>query len=98
MLVNHLLIYPIILILSLPLGYEVSAIIFVLFWMVALLPSVAVTVRRLQDTGNSGWVILFKPVSTMILVLVKGNSGPNKYGPDPYGDPEEPNIEDHFIA
>ncbi|HTK67972.1 MAG TPA: DUF805 domain-containing protein [Pseudonocardia sp.] len=59
-----------------------------------LLPSLAVTTRRLHDTGRSGWwqLIGLVPYVGGIVVLVfcvlDGNPGPNQYGPDPKALPE----------
>ena len=56
------------------------------------LPSLAVTVRRIHDSGNSGWWILISLTaigSLVILVfaLIDGTPGPNRHGPDPKGRP-----------
>ncbi|MFJ1972902.1 DUF805 domain-containing protein [Streptomyces sp. NPDC087903] len=54
-----------------------------------LLPSWGVTVRRLHDTGRSGWWILLSAVPLVggIIVLVwlcsDGKPGENQYGPNP---------------
>jgi uncharacterized membrane protein YhaH (DUF805 family) len=54
-----------------------------------LIPSIAVTVRRLHDTARSGWFILlgFVPLIGPIILLVwycqQGTPGANQYGPDP---------------
>jgi uncharacterized membrane protein YhaH (DUF805 family) len=53
-----------------------------------LLPSLAVTVRRLHDTGHSGWWLLwgfvpFGCLVVLVLTLLNGHRGPNQYGPDP---------------
>ena len=54
-----------------------------------VLPSLAVTVRRLHDTGRSGWFLLIAliPIVGGILLLVwmcsRGTNGPNRYGADP---------------
>ncbi|MFF7127205.1 DUF805 domain-containing protein [Streptomyces sp. NPDC008240] len=54
-----------------------------------MLPTWAVTVRRLHDSGLSGWLILIGLVPTIgAIVLVvfcctKSNAGANKYGPNP---------------
>ncbi|WP_448168458.1 DUF805 domain-containing protein [Burkholderia ambifaria] len=54
-----------------------------------VLPSLAVTVRRLHDTGRSGWFLLiaFIPLIGGILLLVwmcsRGTNGPNRFGTDP---------------
>ena len=55
----------------------------------ALLPFVAVSARRLQDTGKSGWLaaLYLIPFVGFIVVLIlcmfKGDEGPNHYGPPP---------------
>jgi uncharacterized membrane protein YhaH (DUF805 family) len=54
-----------------------------------LLPSLAVTVRRLHDTGRSGWWILIGliPLIGAIVLLVfevqDSQPGTNSYGPSP---------------
>lgn len=59
------------------------------------LPGLAVSVRRLHDLGFSGWwyLLQFVPVigtfasfAMFIGYMVRGDKGPNKYGPDPVGD------------
>ena len=51
-----------------------------------LLPGIAVSVRRLHDTGRSGWFyfIVLVPLVGGIILLVwmatEGNPGPNQYG------------------
>lgn len=56
-------------------------------------PGLAVTVRRLHDTGRSGWWVLasFIPfLGTVLMVwflVTPGQPGANVYGPDPK-DPE----------
>lgn len=54
-----------------------------------LLPSLAVTVRRLHDIGKSGPYIfmglipLAGPIILLVYACKEGNIGPNMYGPDP---------------
>ncbi|HEU5271777.1 MAG TPA: DUF805 domain-containing protein [Jatrophihabitans sp.] len=64
-----------------------------------ILPSLAVTVRRLHDTGRSGWWILIGliPFVGAIVLLVfecqDSQPGSNNYGPSPKGgniDPSYP--------
>jgi len=58
-----------------------------------LLPSLAVSTRRLHDIGKSGWFILVNlipiggPIWYLVLVCTNGNSGPNSFGDDPKGAP-----------
>ena len=61
-----------------------------LFSLALLLPTFAVTVRRLHDIGKSGWwaLITFTGVGDIFLLfwLVKDSQpGENKYGPNPKG-------------
>ena len=58
------------------------------------IPQLALSSRRLHDTGRSGWRwLLFMVPFGGIFVLVwwcqKGNAGPNKYGPDPRQAPSQ---------
>jgi len=52
-----------------------------LFYLAMLLPGLAVWVRRIHDTGKSGWFILV-PIYGFILCFMKGTPGPNRFGPD----------------
>lgn len=60
-----------------------------LYALAVLLPSLAVTVRRLHDTGRSGWWILIGlvPIIGIIVILVfmvlEGQPGDNAFGPNP---------------
>ncbi len=79
-------------------GGEIALIMLPLF-PVVLIYFWAINVRRIHDLGYSGWLFIllclmvaFAPVyywdvifivSGLILLLMKGTDGPNKYGPDP---------------
>jgi uncharacterized membrane protein YhaH (DUF805 family) len=60
-----------------------------IYGLAILIPSLAVTVRRLHDIDRSGWWILIALVpligSIVLLVfaLLDGTPGPNRYGPNP---------------
>ena len=60
-----------------------------IYGLAVLLPSLGVSVRRLHDTGRSGWWLLIGlvPVLGGIVLIVfcatPGNVGANAYGPDP---------------
>ena len=53
-----------------------------------LLPNLGVAIRRLHDTGHSGWWILIALTGIGILLLIfwyakDSDPGPNTYGPSP---------------
>ncbi|GAB3692267.1 DUF805 domain-containing protein [Spirosoma flavus] len=50
--------------------------------LVTLLPSLAVSVRRMHDLGKSGWFALI-PFYNLILACREGEKGINQYGSDP---------------
>jgi len=60
-----------------------------LFSLAILIPSFTVGVRRLHDTGRSGWTELLAliPLAGIIILIVfwaqEGAGGKNKYGPNP---------------
>ncbi|MBT3153223.1 DUF805 domain-containing protein [Streptomyces sp. CHD11] len=60
-----------------------------LYSLAVLLPNLGVTVRRLHDTGRSGWwcLIALVPVVGVIVLIVflatEGNQAGDKYGPNP---------------
>ena len=62
---------------------------FQLYCLASFLPSLAVTVRRLHDTGRSGWwyfiafVPFVGPVVLLIFTATDSEPGPNIYGPNP---------------
>jgi uncharacterized membrane protein YhaH (DUF805 family) len=61
-----------------------------------ILPVLSATVRRLHDTGRSGWwywIVLVPFVGWIVLLVflvLEGEAGENKYGPDPQGWVSEP--------
>ena len=60
-----------------------------IYCLAVLVPSVAVSVRRLHDTGRSGWWVLvaFVPLIGAIVLIVfmvlDGQEDENEYGPNP---------------
>ncbi|MGA5657491.1 DUF805 domain-containing protein [Rahnella contaminans] len=59
-----------------------DGIISTLYSLFALLPGLAVMVRRNHDTGYSGWWILC-PVFNLILMFFKSDPEDNRFGPYP---------------
>ena len=53
-----------------------------IYALAALIPSIAVIVRRMHDTNNSGWYCLI-PLYNLILACTEGTNGSNRYGNDP---------------
>ena len=60
-----------------------------IFGLALFVPTLAVTVRRLHDTGKSGFMILiaFIPIIggiwLLVLMIIDSDIGENKYGPNP---------------
>ena len=60
-----------------------------IYALAVLIPTLAVTVRRLHDTGRSGWWILIQliPLVGVFILLYflvsDSNPGQNAYGPSP---------------
>jgi uncharacterized membrane protein YhaH (DUF805 family) len=59
-----------------------------LFILVAFIPALAVSVRRLHDTDKSGWwlLIVLAPFGGIILLIfqaLESDRGSNRYGPSP---------------
>ena len=64
-----------------------------LFSLAVLLPSIAVSIRRLHDIDFKGWwyLIWFTVIGIPVLLIMfclKGTDGPNRFGPDPLAMPE----------
>jgi uncharacterized membrane protein YhaH (DUF805 family) len=59
------------------------------FLLAILIPSMAVSVRRLHDQDRSGLYLLLGlvpiagPLAVLVLMSRPGSRGPNRYGPDP---------------
>lgn len=62
-----------------------------LYSLAVLIPSLAVTVRRLHDTDRSGWwlliglVPLIGAVVLLVFMLLDGTPGDNQHGANPKG-------------
>ena len=75
---------------SLPNGASLG-LIGAIFSLVVLIPSIAVSFRRIHDIGKSGWNFLFAliPFIGYLIILywsvLDSQPGENKYGPNPKG-------------
>ncbi len=72
-------------------GFEISpglGILRLVYTLAVFIPSLAVAVRRLHDTGRSGWwfLIVLVPLAGIILlvfIVQDSEQAPNRYGPNP---------------
>lgn len=61
----------------------------VIFGIATIIPNLAVTIRRLHDTGRSGWWILINFVPyigglvLLVFMLLDSEQGSNQWGPSP---------------
>jgi len=71
------------------LGLPIGLGLFFLYAIASIIPSLAVTVRRMHDIGKSGWTILVSliplagPIWILVLLITEGEHGENYYGADP---------------
>jgi uncharacterized membrane protein YhaH (DUF805 family) len=70
----------------------VTSLLLFLYSVFTLLPTVALTVRRLHDIGRSGWSVLYLLVPNSLLWYVlnmtfDSQPGPNRWGPNSKGLP-----------
>jgi len=62
---------------------------YILYALAVLIPTLAVTVRRLHDVGKKGWMILISLIPLigsiwlLVLLVTDSNPGENQYGPNP---------------
>ncbi len=68
-----------------------TQLLYYIYVLLVLIPSLAVAVRRLHDIGQSGWwfliaiVPLIGPIILLFLFIRDSDPGENKYGPNPKG-------------
>ena len=73
-----------------------TGLLLVVWWLATLVPSIAVSVRRLHDRDMSGWWYLgfivlsmipfvgfIASIAMLVLFCLAGTSGPNRFGEDP---------------
>ncbi|MBB3699457.1 DUF805 domain-containing protein [Flammeovirga yaeyamensis] len=62
---------------------------YLLYFLVSIVPSIALIVRRLHDVGKSGWfyfisfIPLIGPIWLIVLFCTDGEYGNNQYGENP---------------
>jgi len=52
-----------------------------IYHLAVIIPSIAVSVRRMHDVNKSGLYLLI-PIYNLILAITDGTKGDNKYGPN----------------
>jgi len=68
---------------------RLASILLAIYCFGMVIPNLALTVRRLHDTGRSGWWILIGivpligAIAMLIFEVLPGDVGDNAYGPDP---------------
>ena len=71
-------------------------ILFVIWWLIVLIPTISVSVRRLHDRDMSGWWYLgfivggmipfvgpLISIALLVVMALPGTIGPNRFGEDP---------------
>ncbi len=66
----------------------IFSLVLLVFALAMLIPSIAVAIRRLHDTGRSGWWLLLGlvPLGGFVLLyffVLDSDPNPNQYGPSP---------------
>ena len=70
-------------------GFGVLSFALILYVLFAIIPGLAVSVRRLHDTGRSGWWLLISlvpvigPLVLLVFYFQDSEQGDNEYGPSP---------------
>jgi uncharacterized membrane protein YhaH (DUF805 family) len=59
-----------------------STLLYDVYILATLIPSVAVSIRRMHDVGKTGWFALV-PIYNLVLAFTEGIHGKNEYGADP---------------
>ena len=81
---------------SIGIGAGILMMILGLYGLISFIPGLAVTVRRLHDTGKSGWMLLLYiipligPILLIVWLATEGMPGTNQWG-------QNPKEEDNFI-
>jgi len=68
----------------------VGSLLMCLYLLATLLPNIGVSIRRLHDTGRSGWWLLLALVPLvggivlLVFYILESQVGDNEYGPNPH--------------
>jgi len=72
-------------------GEQGAGLLGLVYSLAVLLPGIAVSIRRLHDTGRSGWWLLIALVPfigfivLLVFMVLDSQGGNNEYGPNPKG-------------
>jgi uncharacterized membrane protein YhaH (DUF805 family) len=72
-------------------SFSFGSVTIIVYLLVTLIPCIAVTVRRLHDTGKSGWLYLLNLIPyigrfiILIFTCIEGDKKQNKWGGNPKG-------------
>jgi uncharacterized membrane protein YhaH (DUF805 family) len=81
--------------------FGIIIVIFLIFILAILIPTIAVQVRRMHDQDKSGWWVLIAYIPVVnyiggivlfVFMCIEGTKGENRFGPDP----KNQNIADVF--
>ena len=89
----NVILYAIVLTVAFLISYQTESsvatgVIIFVYLLGVLLPTLAVTARRLHDAGLSGWwqligIIPGGSIAVLVMTILPGKPGQNQYGPDP---------------
>lgn len=74
---------------SMVISVKLGIVLVIIFALGTYIPTLAITVRRLHDTGRSGWWYLIQSIPYIggiwlfVLLVLDSQSGPNQYGMNP---------------
>ncbi len=60
----------------------ISMVLYYVYYLGILIPSIAVAIRRMHDLGKSGWYCLI-PIYNIVLAATEGEPKDNEYGENP---------------
>lgn len=87
-LINFLIFFVLCFLSLIPYLGIIFSILWGIFMLGIMVPSVAVAIRRMHDVGKSGWY-MFIPIYSFILACTEGEHRTNEYGADPKNQLEE---------
>lgn len=79
--------------------FTVSPLFIMIYFLVTLIPYIALAIRRLHDSGKSGWFLLLNLIPNfgwfimMVFFVLDSEAGTNKYGANPKGITQNKNIQ-----